>query len=184
MQRTIRGVAAAAVLLTVLTAGSASAEPHTAAAGTTGGHASSTPPPCGTDDVSFYFGGYTGGIGQQSFDITLLAHDGISCSLSDTPRVTLQSPPDQTTAVPVHINGRGGTLVLRPDSPLHTTVFYALPDTEDHVLKVSGLRLAMPDGSADSTYFLVPGPSDVNSDGVNLTSWTTGLGLGQAETAP
>ncbi len=137
--------------------------------------------PCTVNDVSFFFGGYTYGLGQRSFDLTLLAHDGITCSLSDTPLIKLGGPPSQKKPIPVQINGRGGTLILRSDSPLHATLYYAIPDTTPDTIEVNSLTLAMPDKTSRTTDFLFPGTQDIYSGGVSITSWTTGLGLGQAE---
>jgi hypothetical protein len=75
----------------------------------------------------------------------------------------------------------GGTLILRPNSPLHATVFYAVPDTPQDTLEVSTLTLAMPDRTSQTTDFLFPGVTDIYSGGVSITSWTTGIGLGQGE---
>ncbi|MFI8003419.1 hypothetical protein [Streptomyces sp. NPDC086010] len=140
------------------------------------------PRPCTIDDVSFHFGGYTAGLSKRRFDLTLLAHDGVVCTLTDTPLITLRKAGDGTPA-PVTVNGRGGTLVLRPDSPLHTTAIYNIPDSPEHTLAVNALKLSMPDGSSRSTYFYAPGDTDVYQAGVSFTSWTTGLGLGQGEEA-
>lgn len=137
--------------------------------------------PCTIGNVSFYFGGYSYGLGQRSFDLTLLAHDGITCSLRDAPLITLAGPPSQKKKIPVQINGRGGTLILRPDSPLHVTLFYAIPDIPAHKLQVSTLTLAMPDKTSRTTDFLFPGVTDIYSGGVSITSWTTGIGPGQGE---
>ncbi|PWI15770.1 hypothetical protein DI272_17520 [Streptomyces sp. Act143] len=137
--------------------------------------------PCGTDNVSFYFGGYSYGLSHRSFDITLLAHDGITCTLSDTPLLTLRTPPDETAKIPLTVNGRGGTLVLRPDSPLHATVAYSIPDLPENKVQVNGLTLAMPDGSSRGTSFLFPGTTDIYKGGVLVTSWTTGIGGGEGE---
>ena len=137
--------------------------------------------PCTVDDVSFYFGGDTQDTGPVSFDLTLLAHDGITCSLSDTPLITLSGPPSQKTPIPVEIEGRGGTLILRPDSPLHATLSYNLPDSTKDTIEVGFLTLTMPDKTSRTTDFLYPGDSEVNSDGVWITSWTTGIGLGEGE---
>jgi len=139
--------------------------------------------PCTVNDVSFYFGGGSEGLSQRSFDLTLLAHDGITCSLSDTPLIKLSGPPSQTAAIPLQINGRGGTLILRPDSPLHATFHYSAPDTQEDTMEVSTLTLSMPDKTSLATYFLVPGITDIDKDGVLVTSWTTGIGLGQGEEA-
>ncbi|HEY8945627.1 MAG TPA: hypothetical protein VIM73_15265 [Polyangiaceae bacterium] len=139
--------------------------------------------PCTMNDVSFYFGGASEGLSQRSFDLTLLAHDGITCSLSDTPLIELSGPPSQTSAIPLHVNGRGGTLILRPDSPLHATFSYSAPDTQQDTMEVSTLILSMPDKTSRATYFLVPGTTDIDKDGVLVTSWTTGIGLGQGEEA-
>ena len=140
-------------------------------------------PPCTMNDISFYFGGETEGLSQRSFDLTLLAHDGITCSLSDTPLIKLSGPPSQTKKIPLQINGRGGTLILRPDSPLHATFHYSIPDTPQDTLEVTTLTLSMPDKTSRATYFLLPGTSDIDVDGVLVTSWTTGIGLGQGEEA-
>ncbi|NEB92778.1 DUF4232 domain-containing protein [Streptomyces bauhiniae] len=137
--------------------------------------------PCTMNNVSFYFGGYSYGLSHRSFDVTLLAHDGITCSLSDTPRITFGSPPDQTAKIPVTVNGRGGTLVLRPDSPLHATVRYSVPDAPENKAQVNALQLAMPDGTSRSTSFLFPGTTDIYKGGILVTSWETGIGMGQAE---
>ena len=137
--------------------------------------------PCTIANISFYFGGYSYGLGQRSFDLTLLAHDGITCSLKDTPLITLAGPPSQTKKIPVTINGRGGTLILRPNSPLHVTLFYSVPDTPQDKLQVSTLTLAMPDKTSQTTDFLFPGVTDIYSGGVFITAWTTGIGLGQGE---
>jgi hypothetical protein len=138
-------------------------------------------PPCTANNVSFYFGGYSYGLSHRSFDLTLLAHDGITCSLSDTPLITFSSPPDETEKFPVTVNGRGGTLVLRSDSPLHATVAYSIPDTQEDKVEVNGLKLAMPDGSSRATSFLFPGTTDIYKGGILVTSWETGIGLGQEE---
>jgi hypothetical protein len=155
------------------------------AAGAAGPAAASTSTasvrPCTINDVSFYFGGLTEGLNQLSFDLTLLAHDGITCSLSDTPLITLAGPPSQKTPIPVQILGRGGTLILRPDSPLHATLYYANPDTTKDTIKVSTLTLAMPDKTSRTTDFLTPDVTDIYSGGVSISSWTTGIGLGEGE---
>lgn len=57
--------------------------------------------PCTISNISFYFGGYSYGLGQRSFDLTLLAHDGITCSLKDTPLITFAGPPSQKKKIPV-----------------------------------------------------------------------------------
>ena len=181
MRTSIRLAAALAVAGASLTAAIpadaiGSASPPTTSASSTG-----TVRPCAIGNVSFYFGGYSYGLGQRSFDLTLLAHDGITCSLSDTPLITLAGPPSQHKKIPVQINGRGGTLVLRPDSPLHATFFYSVPDTPADKLQVSTLTLAMPDKTSQTTDFLFPGVTDIYSGGVFITSWTTGIGLGQGE---
>ncbi|HET9170985.1 MAG TPA: hypothetical protein VFN97_16225 [Actinospica sp.] len=137
--------------------------------------------PCTINDVSFYFGGYSAGLGQRTFDLTLLAHDGVNCSLSDTPLITLAGPPSQKKKIPVTINGRGGTLILRPNSPLHARFYYAIPDTPAHTLDVTTLTLAMPDKTSRVTDFLFPGTTQIYSGGVSISSWTTGIGLGEGE---
>ena len=137
--------------------------------------------PCTINDVSFYFGGYSAGLGQRSFDVTLLAHDGITCKLSDTPLITLAGPPSQKKAIPLTIEGRGGTLTLEPNLPLHATVVYSAPDTPQDTIEVSTLTLAMPDKTSRATDFLYPGTTDIYSGGVLITSWTTGIGLGEGE---
>ncbi|WP_329454131.1 hypothetical protein [Streptomyces sp. NBC_01497] len=139
------------------------------------------PAACGINDVSFYFGGASSGIGQRSFDITLLAHDGVACTLTDIPLISVGGPPSQKTPIPLSVNGRGGSLVLRPNSPLHASVFYSAPDTAEDTIQVSSLTLAMPDHTSLSTSFLFPGTMDIYSGGVFVTAWTTGLGLGQGE---
>ena len=151
------------------------------AAGSASSNTAASVRPCTVNDVSFYFGGYSYGLGQRSFDLTLLAHDGITCSLSDTPLITLAGPPSQKKPIPVQINGRGGTLILRSDSPLHATLYYAIPDTTPDTIEVNSLTLAMPDKTSRTTDFLFPGTQDIYSGGVSISSWTTGLGLGQAE---
>ncbi|MFJ3763068.1 DUF4232 domain-containing protein [Streptomyces sp. NPDC090080] len=137
--------------------------------------------PCTANNVSFYFGGFSYGLSHRSFDLTLLAHDGITCSLSDTPQVTFNSPPAQTSKIPVTINGRGGTLTLRPDSPLHTTIGFSIPDAPEDKAQVNGLKLAMPDGTSRTTSFLFPGTTDIYKGGIYVTSWETGIGRGEAE---
>jgi hypothetical protein len=178
MRRRTRATAVAAALTAALLTGSGMAS-ASAGAGATATKAAVRP--CTTSNVSFYFGGYSYGLSQRSFDLTLLAHDGITCSLGDTPLITVSSPPDETKKVPVTVNGRGGTLVLRPDSPLHATVFYSVPDTQENKLEVNGLTLAMPDGTSRATSFLFPGTTDVYKSGVFATSWETGIGMGQGE---
>ncbi|MGW4517159.1 hypothetical protein ACWEO4_35435 [Streptomyces sp. NPDC004393] len=123
MRRRTRATAVAAALSATLLAGSGMASATSTAT-------KAAVQPCTTNNVSFYFGGYSYGLGQRRFDLTLLAHDGITCGLSDTLLITVSSPPDETKKVPVTVNGRGGTLVLRTDSPLHATIFYSAPDTQ------------------------------------------------------
>jgi hypothetical protein len=164
----------AAVAAATVAAGLAVAIP----AGASGG---ATIHPCTMNDVSFYFGGFSAGLGQRTFDLTLLAHDGITCSLSDTPLITLAGPPSQKKKIPVTINGRGGTLILRPDSPLHARFYYAAPDTKPDTLDVTTLTLSMPDKTSRTTNFLFPGTTEIYSGGVQITSWTTGIGLGEGE---
>ena len=137
--------------------------------------------PCDVNDVSFYFGGFSQNLSQAGFDITLVAHDGVVCSLTDTPLISLSGPASQTTPIPISINGRGGSLNLRPNSPLHATVVYSLPDLAKNTIKVSALTLGMPDQSSRTTFFGVPGVADVFKGGVVVTSWTTGLGKGEGE---
>ncbi|HTJ71434.1 MAG TPA: hypothetical protein VL551_28085 [Actinospica sp.] len=137
--------------------------------------------PCTMNDVSFYFGGYSYGLGQRTFDLTLLAHDGITCSLSDTPLIKLAGPPSQKKKIPVSIDGRGGTLILRPNSPLHARFYYSIPDAPDHTVYVTTLTLSMPDKTSRATDFLYPGNTAVYSGGIHISSWTTGIGLGEGE---
>ncbi|MFG2480976.1 hypothetical protein [Streptomyces fagopyri] len=180
------GAAVAAIVLSGTAVANATIGDSAAAGRTTARPASAkaaVSPPCTTDDVSFYFGGYTASLSRRSFDLTLLAHDGVVCTLKDTPLITVKGAPDEDKPIPVSVNGRGGTLVLRPDSPLHTTAIYNVPDAAEHTLKVSSMTLAMPDHSGRSTYFYVPGVSEIYQAGVSFTSWTTGLGLGQGEEA-
>ena len=139
--------------------------------------------PCTINNVSFYFGGYSAGLGQRVFELTLLAHDGITCSLSDTPLITLAGPTSQKKPIPVQIEGRGGTLILRPDSPLHATFSYLVPDTPTDGLDVTTLTLAMPDKTSRVTDFLYPGDTQIYDGGVQISSWTTGIGLGEGEQA-
>ncbi|GAA3432709.1 hypothetical protein [Kutzneria kofuensis] len=136
------------------------------------------PVPCGADIVSFYFGGFSQNLSLGTFDLTLLAHDGVACTLPDTPLVTVSGP---GADIPVHVDGRGGTLVLRPDSPLHAQIAYHRPDLPENAVPVSTLRLAMPDKSFRGTYFGTPGAFDIQKDGVLVSAWRTGLGLGQGE---
>jgi hypothetical protein len=136
--------------------------------------------PCSISNVSFYFGGAFEGLGQRSFQITLLAHDGVTCSLSDTPLFTVTVPSGQTQKFPLYIGGRGGTLVLRTNSPLHTTVSYNAPDTTEDTSEVQSMTLAMPDGTSASTNFLQPGVTALaTTPGIGVTSWDTGIGQGQ-----
>lgn len=193
MRRTTRAAATGAAVAALLLTGAAVAHAtigkaagrDSTASGTTSGTAGAAAAarPCGAGDVSFYFGGFSQGLSHRSFDLTLLAHDGITCTLKDTPLVTVDGPPGQKQPVPVSVNGRGGVLILRPDSPLHTRVIYNAPDAPEDTLHVSTLTLRMPDHTGVSTYFAVPGGEDVYKDGVSLTSWTTGIGLGQGEEA-
>jgi hypothetical protein len=164
----------AAVAAACVAAGLAVAVP----AGASGG---ATVRPCTMNDVSFYFGGYSYGLGQRTFDLTLLAHDGITCSLSDSPLITLAGPPSQKKKIPVQINGRGGTLILRPDSPLHARFYYSIPDTPQDTLDVTTLTLGMPDKTSRATDFLFPGTTAIYSGGVQISAWTTGIGLGEGE---
>ncbi|MDX3071114.1 DUF4232 domain-containing protein [Streptomyces sp. NPDC088354] len=167
----------AAGVATIAAAVLATTAPGIASARATG----TAPRPCRTSDVSFYFGGYTADLSRRAFDVTLLAHDGIACTLSDTPQVSLSGPPGQTAAIPVYIRGRGGRLVLRADSPLHASVRFSAPDLPEHTLQVTTFKLSMPDHSSLATNFYVPGETDVSLGGVTITSWTTGIGLGQGE---
>ncbi|MER6168360.1 hypothetical protein [Streptomyces violaceorubidus] len=180
MRRTTRVTAVAAALAATLLTGSAMASATTTISTSTSTSKPSVRP-CGTEDVSFYFGGYSYGLSHRSFDITLLAHDGITCTLSDTPLITLRTPPEETAKIPLTVNGRGGTLVLRPDSPLHATVAYSIPDLPENKVQVNGLTLAMPDGSSRGTSFLFPGTTEISKGGVLVTSWTTGIGGGEGE---
>ena len=172
MRKYIAVIAAlVATLVAVVLAGAGSASAGVAA----------TVRPCTINEVSFYFGGYFYGLGQRSFDLTLADSSGVACTLTDTPLVSLAGPPSQTTPIPVHVDGRGGTLTLRPDSPLHATLSYNAPDTPEDTIEVSTLTLAMPDKSSRATDFLFPGTTDIYSGGVAITSWRTGLGKGQGE---
>ena len=175
--RPAAAVAAVAVGVSLAVAFGATASASTTAATS----ATAKIRPCTINDVSFYFGGYSAGLGQRSFDVTLLAHDGITCTLSDTPLITLAGPPSQKKAIPLTIEGRGGTLTLEPDLPLHATVVYSVPDTPQDTIEVSTLTLAMPDKTSRATDFLYPGTTDIYSGGVLITSWTTGIGLGEGE---
>jgi hypothetical protein len=139
---------------------------------------SAPPVPCGVDLVSFYYGGFSQNLSLGTFDLTLLAHDGVTCTLPDTPLITVSGPDGD---LPVHVNGRGGTLVLRPDSPLHASIAYNRPDLPENAAKVSVLRLAMPDKSLRGTFFGTPGVIDIQKDGVSVSAWRTGIGLGQGE---
>lgn len=141
----------------------------------------STAPLCRMSDISYYYGGAMEGLGERSFDITLLAHDGVRCRLSDRPLITLYGPPGQKRKIPVYIGGRGGTLVLTPRLPLHTTVSWLAADTPKDTIRVSYLRLRMPGGGiVNGEPFLYPGTSDVALiAGVSIQAWTTGIGQGQ-----
>lgn len=145
------------------------------------GTTAATVRPCTINNISFFFGGFSAGVGQRQFQLTLLAHDGITCTLSDTPLIKLAGPPDQTKPIPLDIGGRGGTLTLSPQLPLHATFYYAAPDTTDDTIYVSTLTLSMPDGTSRTTDFLYPGNTAIYSGGVSISSWTTGIGLGEGE---
>lgn len=136
--------------------------------------------PCTASDVSFYYGGVNQGLGSVSFDVTIAAHDGIACSLSDIPAITVTGPASQA-AIPLGFGGRGATLVLRPNSPLHTTLGFSAPDTPTDGLQASYLHLAFADGTSQAAYFLVPGGEQVSSGGIFITAWTTGLGGGEGD---
>lgn len=142
--------------------------------------AAASPPPvqCGVNLVSFYYGGFSQNLSLGTFDVTLVAHDGVTCALPDTPLITVSGPDGD---LPMHVNGRGGILTLRPDSPLHATIAYNRPDLPENAAKVSVLRLAMPDKSLRGTFFGTPGVIDIQKDGVSVTAWRTGIGLGQGE---
>ncbi|MET7695316.1 hypothetical protein ABZT06_46820 [Streptomyces sp. NPDC005483] len=88
-------------------------------------------------------------------------------------------PGGETGKVPLTVSGRGGTLVLRPDSPLDAAVAYSIPDLSENTPRVNGLTLAMPDGSSRATSFLFPGTTEICKGGVLVCSWQTGLGMGQ-----
>jgi len=178
--REAAAVTAIGVSLAVAFGATATATATASASSTT---ASAKIRPCTVNDVSFYFGGYSAGLGQRSFDLTLLAHDGITCSLSDTPLISLAGPTSQKKPIPVTIEGRGGTLILQPDLPLHATLLYSVPDTPQDTMEVSTLTLSMPDKTSRETDFLYPGTTDIYSGGVFITSWTTGIGLGEGEQA-
>lgn len=143
--------------------------------------ASSTAPLCRTSDISYYYGGAQHGLGHVRFDITLLAHDGVRCRLSDRPLIHLYGPAGQKQKIPVYIGGRGATLILTPRLPLHTVVRYAAADTPQDTIKVQFLRLRMPGGGlANGEGFPYPGPVSIaRVIGVSIDAWTTGIGLGQ-----
>jgi hypothetical protein len=143
--------------------------------------ASSAAPLCRMSDISYYYGGAFEGLGHRSFDITLLAHDGVRCRLSDRPLIHLTGPSGQKRKIPLFIGGRGGTLILTPRLPLHTTVRFAAPDTPRDTIKVESLRLRMPGGGiSNGEPFLYPGVVPIaRVIGVSVDSWTTGIGLGQ-----
>ncbi|MFI5998485.1 hypothetical protein ACIBAC_42420 [Streptomyces sp. NPDC051362] len=190
MRLNSRATAVAAAATALLLSGAAVASATIGDGGSAGKTASlqtsakaPTPRPCTSDDVSFYFGGFTASLSRRSFDLTLLAHDGVVCTLKDTPLISVKGAADEERPVPVSVNGRGGTLVLRSDSPLHTTAMYSIPDAAEHTIKVSSMALSMPDHTSRSTYFYQPGVSEIFQGGVSFTSWTTGLGLGQGEEA-
>ena len=150
-----------------------------AVAATPAAAAPKPPVPCGVNLVSFYFGGFSQNLSLATFDITLLAHDGVTCTLTDTPLLTVSGPSSPT--VPIHAGGRGGTFTLRPDNPVHARVAYNTPDLPENAVTVSSMRLAMPDGSFRGTFFGVPGAFDIDKDGVTITAWQTGIGLGDGE---
>jgi hypothetical protein len=143
--------------------------------------ASSTAPLCRTSDISYYYGGAFAGLGHRSFDLTLLAHDGVRCRLSDRPMIHLSGPSGQKRKIPVYIGGRGGTLILTPSLPLHTTLRYAAPDRPTDITRVQSLRLRMPGGGyANGEPFLYPGTVEIATViGVSIDSWTTGIGQGE-----
>lgn len=133
--------------------------------------------PCTASDVSFYYGDYSQGLSQESFDVTLAAHAGIACSLSDIPAITVTGP----APIPLGFGGRGATLVLRPNSPLHTTLAFSAPYTPADKLHASFLRLGFAGGTVQAAFFMVPGGQDIASGGVYITAWTTGLGGGEGD---
>lgn len=143
--------------------------------------ASSAAPLCRMSDISYYYGGAFAGLGHRTFDITLLAHDGVRCRLSDRPLITLTGPSGQKRKIPLYIGGRGGTLILTPRLPLHTTVRYAAPDTPQDTIRVQFMRLRMPGGGiANGEPFLYPGVVEIaRVIGVSVDAWTTGIGQGQ-----
>jgi hypothetical protein len=168
--------------------GSASASPATGSAqsgsATIAGAADSEPTlfvgPCTASDVSFYYGGINQGLGSESFDVTLAAHDGIACSLSDIPAITVTGPSSQP-AIPLGFGGQGATLVLRPNSPLHTTLSFSAPDIPADALQASYLHIALAGGTSQSAYFMIPGGQQIDNGGIYISSWTTGLGGGEGD---
>jgi hypothetical protein len=140
-----------------------------------------TAPLCRISDISYYYGGAMEGLGHRAFDITLLAHDGVRCRLSDRPLIHLSGPRGQKRKIPVYIGGRGGTLILTPRLPLHTTVRWLAPDTPQDTIRVQMLRLRMPGGGiVNGEPFLYPGVVPIALvAGVSIDAWTTGIGAGQ-----
>ena len=152
-------------------------------AGSAAANAGTPPPvPCDVNLVSFYYSdGSHDRPGEFSFDITLLAHDGVACTLSDTPQIVVGDSAGKTDTIPVRVQGRGGTLVLRPDSPLHANVQYLSP-VDDPGVTARTLRLSMPDKSERVAFFEVNSGVTVDAKfGVFVTSWTTGIGRGLGE---
>jgi hypothetical protein len=143
--------------------------------------ASSTAPLCRMSDISYYYGGAFEGLGHRTFDVTLLAHDAVRCRLSDRPLIRLTGPSGQKRKIPLYIGGRGGTLILTPRLPLHTTVRYAAPDTPRDTIRVQFMTLRMPGGGiANGEPFLYPGVVEIaRVVGVSVDPWTTGIGQGQ-----
>jgi Protein of unknown function (DUF4232) len=167
------GVAVAAVATSAAATTTSSTATTTSSTATT-----ARPPTCRTSDVAYYYGGSAEGVGARSFDITLAAKSGVRCRLTDQPEISVQAPDGSATPVQVQIGGRGGTLVLTPSAPLHTSVSWHVPDEPDNKAEVSSLTLGMPGGgTANRESFQYPGTTVLaTSLGIRISAWTTGLG--------
>lgn len=167
-------LATKAALGTTLTAAVAVIPLHFADASTR----TAAAPLCRTGDVAYFYGGSYAGLGQRSFDLTLLGRDGTKCRLSDRPMITLAGPGGPTDRVPISVGGRGGTLTLTPSAPLHVTISWHVPDEPSNKARVRTLTLRMPGGGVSNAEpFQYPFTTETAKNlGVHATSWTTGIG--------
>ena len=143
----------------------------------------STTEPCRSSDVSYFFGPLVpDGLNALHVSVTLTAHAGVHCHLSDIPQFQFEPAAKQTGKLVVSSYGLNQQITLDDTDPLNTVVSFHNP-LSDRSYDIQSFKLDMPAGGPNVYPYGFAGTGrDITVDntvGVLLYPWSSGVGEGQ-----